>query len=71
MNYNTNPIGRVDMLAWLALQDQEPKNYDDMSDDEIRELYAERRKGSDDYIDEYNETPEPFDNERDIDEKTR
>jgi hypothetical protein len=42
-----------------------------MSDDEIRVLYEERRKGSDDYIDEYNEAPEPFDDKPDIDEKTR
>ncbi len=71
MNYNTNPIGRIDMIAWLSLQDKEPINYDEMSDDEIRVLYEERRKGSDDYIDNYNEAPEPFDDEPDIDEKTR
>jgi len=71
MTYFSNSLGRTDMIAWLSLQDKEPINYDEMSDDEIRVLYEERRKGSDDYIDEYNEAPEPFDDKPDIDEKTR
>lgn len=71
MNFSSNPTERVDMLAWLALQGDDTKDYDNMSDHELRVLYEERKKASDDYIDNYNETPEPLNNERDIDEKTR
>lgn len=53
MTYFSNSLGRTDMLAWLSLQGDDVKDYDEMSDDELRVLYEERRKSSDDYIDDY------------------
>lgn len=53
MTYFSNSLGRTDMLAWLSLQGDDVKDYDEMSDDELRVLYEERVKTSDDYIDDY------------------
>jgi hypothetical protein len=53
MTYFSNSLGRTDILAWLSLQGNDVKDYDEMSDDELRVLYEERVKTSDDYIDDY------------------
>ena len=71
MSYSNIPVPRAQILAWLSTQGDDVKDYEDMSDHEIRVMYEERRKGDPDYIDEYNEPTNPLDDERDIDEKTR
>lgn len=55
MSIENNPIGRTDMLSRLALREEDISKYEDMSDQELRVLYEERLKTSDDYLDDYNE----------------
>ncbi len=72
MNGFHSPLGRADMLGWLALQGEDITHLDKASDDDVKKAYDDYR-ASDAYIDQYGDFPKSEEEKRqeEIEEKTR